>query len=146
MSIWGVASPLALPAVYSPTGDVTCTADTPITVITTGALTALNPGNYFPLIWFVLSIVQGATKPNTLTVKFILGAGSAVDTYTVDPTTLVNSAKLTVTGCLVGANSASAWVGSGSTINIQVTAAAQAVTCDQVGSRAVVALFRGPDA
>jgi hypothetical protein len=146
MSTWGVASPLALPAVYNPTGDITCTADTAVTAITTGAIKALDNGNYYPLLLVTLAILQGATKPTSLTVKFILGAGTAVDTYTVEPGLLSNNGELVVNCALVGANSASAWSGVGSTINLQVTAAGQAVTCKQVGSRALVALFRGPDA
>jgi len=146
MSSWGVAAPCPLPVVYNPTGDITCTADTAVTAITTGAITGLDGGNYYPLILCALTILQGATKPTALTVKFILGAGTAVDTYTVEPGLLSNNGELVVNCPLVGANSATAWKASGSTINIQVTAAGQAVTCKQVGSRAIVALFRGPDA
>jgi hypothetical protein len=146
MSNWGVAAPLALPAVYVPANDTSCTSSTATTVITTGALAALDNGDYYPLIWGVLTILLGGTAPSALTVKFILGSGSAVDTYTVEPALLVNSAELVIPIVLVGANSASAWAGSGSTINVQVTATGQAVTCKKVGSRLLVALFKGPDA
>lgn len=148
MAIYGVANPLPAAAAYvtaGPSGDVTCNSSTATTVITTGALTALNPGPYYPLIQGVLTIVLGGTAPSALTVKFILGAGSAVDTYTVEPGLLVNSAELVVPVFLVGVNSASAWIGSGSTINVQVTATGQAVTCKGVGSRIIAQLFRGPD-
>jgi hypothetical protein len=146
MSRWGVAEPLALPAVYVPASDTTCASSTATTVVTTGAIAALDNGNYYPLLLGVLTVLLGATAPSALTVKFILGAGTAVDTYTVEPALLVNAAELVIPITLVGANSASAWAGSGSTINVQVTPTGQAVTCLKVGSRILAALFRGPDA
>jgi hypothetical protein len=145
MSTWGVAKPLPLPAVYIPANDVTCNSSTATTAITTGALSALDNGNYYPLILGVITILLGGTAPSALTIKFILGAGSAVDTYTVEPALLVNSAELVIPIALIGANSATSWSGSGSTINVQITATGQAVTCKKVGSRLIVALFCGPD-
>jgi hypothetical protein len=81
-----------------------------------------------------------------MTIKFILGAGSAVDTYTVEPALLVNLAELMIPILLLGAVSASAWQGAGATINVQVTAIGQAVICLKVGSRLLFELLRGIDA
>jgi hypothetical protein len=148
MAIYGVANPLPAAAVYvtaGPGSDVAVSSSTATTVITTGALTALNAGPYYPLLQGVLVIVLGGTAPSALTVKFILGAGSAVDTYTVEPALLANSAELVIPFFLAGVNSASAWIGSGSTINLQVTATGQAVTVKGVGSRMIAQLLRGPD-
>jgi hypothetical protein len=148
MAIWGVADPQPAALNYvtaGPGSDVAVTSSTATTVITTGAIVMLNPGPYYPLIWGVLTIVLGGTAPSALIVTFILGAGSAVDTYTVLPALLVNSATLVVPVFLVGVNSATAWIGSGSTINLQVTATGQAVTVKGVGSRMMVGLFRGPE-
>lgn len=143
---WGTSMQSPLPAVYAPSGDVTCNAGTETTCITTGAINALVPGDYYPLIWLVAAIYLGATAPSALVLAFKIGAGADVDTFTVDPGQLVNSAKIIIVCPLIGANSASAWVGSGSTINITANATGQAVTFKQVGSRAIVALLRGPDA
>ena len=143
-NIYGIANPLALPAVYVPANDVSVTAGTPATVITTGAIAALDGESYYPLVLAVLVIVLGGSPATALTVKFILGAGSAVDTYTVEPGLLTASAELVVPVFLIGASSDSAWAGSGSTLNIQVTATTQNVTVKKVGSRAIVMLNRGP--
>jgi hypothetical protein len=148
MGNWGVAQPDLAAASFvtaGPGSDVAVSSSTATTVITTGALVALAPGPWYPLIWGVLTIVLGGTAPSALTAKFILGAGSAVDTYTVEPALLVNSAELVVPILLVGVNSATAWNGADSTINLQVTATGQAGTVKGVGSRMIVGLFRGPE-
>lgn len=148
MAIWGVQQESLAATKFvtaGPGSDVAVSSSTATTVITTGALAALDPGPYFPLIAGVLVIVLGGSAPSALTVKFILGAGSAVDTYTVEPGLLVNSAELVVPVFLVGVNSAVAWIGAGSTINLQVTATGQAVTVKGVGSRIIAQLLRGPD-
>lgn len=145
-TVYGVAAPMPLPAVYNPSGDVTCNSGTETTCITTGAINAGNGFDYYPIIWGVATIYLGGTAPSALVLAFKIGSGSDVDTITVDPGQLVNSAKLVVPFVLVGANSSSAWSGVGSTINITCNATGQAVTFKQVGSRAIVALYRGPDA
>jgi len=137
-----------LPAIYTTVAgaDVTLTAGSEITVITTGALVANNPGDYYPMIWLWLTIVLGAAAPSALQLAFKLGSGSDVDTFVIEPGLLVNLAELTIGVTLIGANSATAWQGSGSTINITGKATTQAATAKFVGSRAIVALMRGPDA
>jgi hypothetical protein len=148
MAIYGVANPLPAAAVYvtaGPGSDVSVTAASETTIITTGALTALNPGPYYPVIWLTAECLMGGTAASALVYAFKLGSGSDVDTYTVAPAKLVNSATVGSAICLVGTNSATSWVGSGSTINITCTSTGQNVTVKGVGTRAVVALFRGPD-
>jgi hypothetical protein len=142
---YGVANPTPTPLVYVPANDVTCTSSTATTVVTSGALTALDGGFYYPLLQGLLTILLGATAPSALTVKFILGAGSAVDTYTVEPALLVNSAELVIPIVLVGTSSATSWSGVGSTINVQVTGTGQATTCKKVGSRLLITLLRAGD-
>src|SRR5271154_6135768 len=142
---YGVANPIPTPTVYVPSGDVTCTSSTAVTVVTSGALAALGSGYYYPTISGVLTLLLGASPPSACTVKFILGSGSAVDTYTVEPGLLTTLAELMVPINLVGLSSASAWLGSGATVNVQVTATGQAITCKAVGSRLLIALNRGGD-
>ena len=144
-NIYGISMPLALPAIYTPSADTTCSAGTETTVITTGAIAALGPGSYYPVMWLALAIVFGAMLPTALTFAFKLGAGSDVDSFALAPAEFIASETHNYYVPLIGANSGTAWVGAGSTINITVLATAQAVTCKQVGSRALVALFRGPD-
>lgn len=143
---WGTQLSQPLAGTYVPASDTSCPAGTATTVVTTGAITTQFAGTFAPKLDGVLVILLGGTAPSALTVKFILGSGSAVDTYTVEPGLLVNSAELVVPIFLVGTSSDSAWAGAGSTINVQVTATGQAVTCKKVGSRILVQLSRGPDA
>ncbi len=144
-NVWGIAEPTPLPAVFTPAADVACAAGTETTVITTGALSTPNPGNYYPRLYLSLAILLGAVAPTALVIAFRLGIFVDVDSYTVAPALLVAASTLYPSVTLVGLNSGSIWITPGSTINITVTATAQAVTCKQVGSRALVGLFRGPD-
>ena len=147
-NIYGVATPGYLWASYGCAGgaDVTLTSSTEVTWSTTGAISAPGPGDYFPVIWGALVNYLGAAAPTALVIAFKIGSGSDVATYTVDPGQLVNSAKIVVPFCLVGVNSGSAWVASGSTINVTANGTGQASTAKNVGSWVMVALIRGPDA
>lgn len=147
MAIYGVANPLAAAAIYGTASadDVTLTAGSEVTIVTTGALTALNPGPYYPLIWLVAAVLCGVTAPTALQFAFKLGAGSDVDTYVVEPGLLTTSAEFVIAVPLVGVNNAAAWIGSGSTINITGKATTTACTVKGVGTRAMVQLVRGPD-
>lgn len=144
-NLYGVANPLPLPAVYSPASDTTCSAGSETTVITSGAIAQTLNGSSYPRIDGVLTILLGGTAPSALVLAFKLGSGSDVDTYTVEPGLLVNSAELIIPLHLLGVSSATAWVGSGSTVNVTVNATGQAVTCKKVGSRAIIGIFRGSD-
>lgn len=147
MAIWGVADPTPAALSYgtASAADVTLTAGSEVTIITTGALVALNPGPYYPLIWLTVAVILGATAPTALQFAFRLGAGSDVDTYVVEPGMLVNLAEFTLGIPLVGLNSAAAWIGSGSTVNVTGKATTTACTVKGVGTRALVQLMRGPD-
>ena len=147
MAIWGVADPTPAALVYGTVaaGDVDCVAGTETTVITTGPLAGLSPGPYYPLILCALTVVLGAAAPSALQFAFRLGAGSDVDVYVVEPGLLVALAEFIVPVYLVGVNSASAWQGAGSTINITGLATTNDATVKFVGSRALVGLSRGPD-
>jgi hypothetical protein len=147
-NIYGVAAPNPLPASYGCVGaaDVTLTAGAEVTFITTGAIAALNPGDYFPLIYGVLALAMGGSAPAAVVLAFKLGAGSDVATYTVPPAVLVASTTILIPFFFVGANSGSAWIGAGSTINLTANCTTNAGTAKNVGSYAIVALMRGPDA
>jgi hypothetical protein len=147
MAIWGVQQEGTIGAFFGCVGaaDVTLTSSTEVTFITTGALFAASPGSYYPLIWLHVAILFGATAPSALVLAFKLGSGSDVDTYTVAPALLVNSATLNLSVPLVGVNSKTSWGGAGSTINITANGTGQASTAKNVGCRAVVQLFRGLD-
>jgi len=147
-NIYGVASPLALPQAYQTVGaaDVTLAAGVETAFITTPAIAALNNGDYYPLILGMVTVVLGVAAPTALVFAFKLGAGSDVMTYTVEPGLLVNSAELVIPLVLVGLSSSTAWIGPGSIVNITGLATGQDVTAKFVGTSAIIALFRGPDA
>ncbi len=145
MSIWGIAAPGTIPAVYTNTVDVTLTAGTETTIITTGAITGVGLGDFYPVIWLAVAILMGATAPTALTFAFKLGSGSDVDSLAVAVGSLVVSTTVYYYIPLIGTNSGTAWVGSGSTINITALAATTAATFKFAGSRAMVALQRGLD-
>ena len=140
-NLYGAAVPFATPAVYIAAADVTLTAGTEVTCITTGALTAYSPGTWYPLIFLTYDIIFGGTASTALQFAFKLGSGSDVDTFVVEPGLLVNSAEITSGVCLVGTPSNTSWSGAGSTINITGKATTTACTFKKVGSRAVVVLL-----
>src|SRR5271155_3986879 len=112
-NIWGTAQPGLIPAAVIPAGAVALPA----------------PGAYAPLVMAVLTILLGATPPSALKIAFKLGSGSDVDSYVVEPALLVTLAELVIPVFLAGVQSPTAWVGSGSTLNLTVNATGQAVTC-----------------
>lgn len=146
-NVYGVANAVPIPAIYATVAgaDVTLTAGSEITIITSGALTALTPGDYYPFIWLCAAVAFGGSAPSALQFAFKIGAGSDVDTLVVAPATLVVSTTVYYCLPLIGAVSASAWTGSGSTINITGKATTNAATVKFVGSRAIVQLLRGDD-
>lgn len=145
-NVYGIASPMALPAVYTAGADVTLTAGAETTMITTGAISAPGPGDLYPMIWLCVAILFGATAPTALTFAFKLGSGSDVDSLAVAVASMVANATTYYYIPLIGVNSGTAWIGAGSTINITGLAVTTAATFKFAGSRALVALFRGPDA
>jgi hypothetical protein len=144
-NVWGIANPVGLPATYNPTGDINCPAGVSTTVITTGPLAALNPGDYYPYAVVMCGFLLGGTPPTNLRVNLNMGGG-ALDWFDWNVGLLAAAAPLFGTVVLVGPNSGSAWVGPGSTINIGVNPTGQAVTFKLLGSGARIALYRGPDA
>jgi hypothetical protein len=147
-NVFGIDESLALPALYGTSGgtDVSCTSGSETTVITSGAINAVSNGDYYPMVLGVLSIVLGATAPSALVIAGRIGTATDFATFAVATGLLANNAELMIPVVLVGANSGSAWAGSGSTVNVTVKPTGQAVTCKGTGSQLTVALFRGPTA
>jgi hypothetical protein len=147
-NIYGIAAPNALPLAYGPVGaaDVTLTAGSEVTFIAAAGVAALNQGDYYPVIWGMVSLVFGVAAPTALVLAFKIGSGSDVDTITVEPGLLVNSTEICIPFMFVGIVSASVWLGSGATVNITGKATTNAATAKAAGTRAIVALMRGPDA
>ncbi len=132
-----------------PTGnaDVTCTAGAFVSCLSVGgtgaaAVQATNQ-DFIPIIQGVMTFVLGGTAPTALAIIFATTAGTAIDTYTVEPGLLVNSAELVIPIFLVGVSSSVLFGGSGATPLIQVKATTTACTMKAVGSRAFLGLALG---
>jgi hypothetical protein len=125
--------------------DVTLTAGSEVTFITTGTIKTNLIGDFYPLIIGNLALAMGGSAPTALVLAFKLGSGSDVVTFTVAPAVLVASTTINIPFCFVGATSASAWFPTGSTINITGNATTNNGTAKNVGSYAVVWLVRGPN-
>ena len=147
-SIWGVANPLPLPAVFTPGSDTTCTAGTEVTcVTTTAALTGVPGQNYVPWIFGCLAFLMGGTASAALVIGARFHSGTDFATQTVDTGMLVNSATLSIPVAIIGANARCAGNGNYGSGAIEVTAKATttACTCRQVASQIMIALLPGPD-
>lgn len=144
-NVWGIALNPYVPVSYATVSgsDVTLTAGSEVTAITTGTIVANEAGDYYPLIFGALNITLGASASASLVIAFKIGSGSDVATLTVNTGLLVNSAVFIVPFCFVGANSGSAWYPNGSTINITGHATTHNATANNVGSYAIVQLIQG---
>ena len=139
----------AVPTKLTATGaaDVAVAAGGYTTALSVGcagtALATTDVDSVIPVLFGVLVIYLGATAPTAMVIGFATTSGTEIDTYTVDPGQLVNSAKIVVPFHFVGAASRTSWLGAGLTPLIEVNPTGQAVTVKNVGSRAIFALLPG---
>jgi hypothetical protein len=144
MSIWGVARPQFIGTQYIPAADVTLTAGTPVLIATTTTgLVAGTPGGYAPLLLCTVVSVQGGTAASALKYSFRFNGGADIASYTLEPGELVNSAERSDSFVLVGVESASAWVGAGTIVELWGSATTQAVTVKKVGTQFLPLLLQG---
>ena len=139
----------ALPAIYTATGDVTCTAGSEVTCITTTSALASERGmNYYPLIQGVMVFKMGATASASLVIAARYSGGADFTTQTVDVGLLANNATIAIPVLLVGANVRSNTSGQINANAIEVTALAGTTACtfNHLSSYLLIALCLGPDA
>lgn len=146
-AIWGVANPVPIPVVYSPSGNISCTAGVETTCVTTTNPLTGQPGQpYFPLIFGVMTFLMGATASVSLVIaaRFASGADFA-QTQTVDTGQLVNNATIAIPVVIIGANATANAAGQLNSNAIQVTALAgtTACTCRQASTFLAIALSPG---
>lgn len=145
-NVYGIANPWFQCVAYTPGGTTNCPAGSETTIMTTGALVAPFPGDYYPIVWGLAIVTLGATAPSALTISARITGGSDFDSLGIQPLFLTNGATIQIPFFLVGANSPTAWVSPGSTIDITLFPTGQAVTKAATGNRYLFGLFRGPDA
>jgi len=139
MSIWGVQRPGQLPTIVGTVGaaDVTLTAGSDITGFTpASALVAPQYGKWAYYVDVDCTIVLGGTAPSALVIKLKTATPTTLDTYTLPPANLVNSAILALSFTLVGTGSSTLYYPTGDTPIITFNGTGQASTL-KAGSRAV---------
>ena len=135
----------------TPTGaaDVTCTAGAFVSCLSVGgaatALVQATSQDFIAAIRGVMVFTLGATAPTALQIIYATTAGTAIDTYTVTPTLLVNSAVIVIPIFLLGAASSTLFGGSGATPLVQAKATTTACTMTAVGSVALFSMGLGND-
>lgn len=143
---YGIADPMALIGARDAGSNQTCTAGADTTVMTFSTAAAISAGFYYPVIFGAITLLMGATAPSALSLKSIINAGAAFNTYVVPPALLVNNGTLLIPIIFVGSASATVWFPGPATLTLVVNPTAQNVTYTDATSTARMFLFRGPDA
>ena len=136
---WGTQRPQGLPTIVTSVGnaDVTLTSSTDVTGFTpAAALIAPAAGVWAYYVTVFATIVLGATAPSAMVVKLKTATPTTLDTFTVAPLNLVNSAVLPLSFTLVGTGSGSLYYPTGDTPIITFNGTGQASTLKQ-DSRAI---------
>jgi hypothetical protein len=144
---WGTAKPGSVPTIVSTVGaaDVTLTAGADVTGFTpASALTGAYAGGWCYVVWVHATIVMGGTAPVSMVVKLKTATPTTLDTFTVPPANLVNSAIVPLSFCLVGTSSASLYYPTGDTPIITFNCGTTAATL-KAQSRAVFTFFETTD-
>jgi hypothetical protein len=144
---WGIARPFAIPVIVATVAgaDVTLTAGSDITGFTPSAAIAGGfTSQWAYVVWVHATIVLGGTAPSALVVKLKNAVPTTLDTFTVPPANLVNSAILPLSFMLVGTSSATLYNGTGDTPIITFNGTGQNSTL-KAQSRAVFAFWNTGD-
>lgn len=147
-SIWGVNNAPPLPAVFSPGSNVTCTAGSEVTCVTTSSALVAIPGqNYVPIISGAMTFLMGGTASASLVLGARFHSGSDFANQTVDTGLLANSATIAIPVFMVGVTNRCAGNGNFGSGAIEVTALAgtTACTCRAASTFLGVFLLPGPD-
>lgn len=145
-AIWGVANPWPLPVVYAPANDVTLTAGTEVTAITTTSALVGNPGQpYVPVIFGVAVFTMGGTASASLVAAARFNGGSDFATQTIAAGLLVNSAVLAIPICMIGASVLASGNGNVGSAAIEITGKAGTTACTwtKIGTALMIMLIPG---
>ena len=145
-AIWGVANPWPLPVVYAPASDVTLTAGTEVTAITTTSALVGNPGQpYVPVIFGCALFTMGGTASTALVAAARFNGGSDFATQTIAAGLLANSAVLAIPICMIGASVLASGNGNVGSAAIEVTGKATTTACTwtKIGTAIMIVLIPG---
>jgi len=129
-SIWGVQRPGQLPLIVGPVGATTVTIGATDTTCFTPASAIIAPfrGSWSYTVNVSGVVTEGAATGTTLVWKLKNAAGTTLDTYTTEPTYLVNTGILYVAFTLVSTASATLYWPSGDTPIITAVSATHNAT------------------
>jgi hypothetical protein len=148
---WGTNLSTIAPAKLTANGDVTLTAGAWVTGIHSqsggSAVPLIFDANFdvIPVIIGAVTVLLGGTAPTALELAYATTAGTPIDTYTVEPGLLVDSAELIIPFMFVGPQAILFWSGVGVDPLIQLKATTTAATLKHVGSQAYFQLQVGID-
>ena len=145
-AIWGVANPVPVPAVFSPANDVTCTAGSEVTVVTTTTALIGQPGQgYYPIVFGCLVFLMGATASASLVIAARYHLGSDfTQTQTVDTGLLANNATIAIPVVIVGPDGTANAAGKINTAALEVTALAGTTACTCRAASSFLAIGLNP--
>lgn len=142
-NLYGVANPVSLPGGQIVFGPIACPAGVETTVASPPALTAPSGGYFYPMCWFNVEMLSGATLAVSVTFAIRIGAGSDVDTAYFVPASYQANNYAFFSMSFSGPPSNTIWQGAGSVVNITCNPNSQPVTCYNM--KYTVGLFRAPD-
>lgn len=146
---WGTDLSTIAPTVLNNNGNVTSTAGTYVTAISSQSggtavpLISTNRVDVYPVIFGVLAITVGATAPTAMTINYATVSGTPISSVSVAVASLVATTTVHIPFFLVGPLSSSLYVGAGVTPLVQTNPTTNAVTILQVGSYAIFQLAVG---
>jgi hypothetical protein len=143
-NLYGVANPLQIGTQGIVLSLIPCPAGVETTVASV-TMAAPSAGFYYPVIWGIMILQIGATKPNPVNLAGRIGAGADFGTCGLDQTVFNPSSNFMWPFMLAGPASDLPWRGAGSTVNLTVNPTGQAVTAYNAGSFFYCFLFRAPD-
>lgn len=142
LSIAGVQNLPPVWATFSPASNITCTAASETTVVTTtNPLTATAGQGYFPIIIGNLTFLMGSSASTALVIAARYHSGSDFSqTQTVDTGLLANSATINVPVCIVGQAAICNTSGQINAAALEVTALATTNNCTCRSAASVLAI------
>jgi len=142
-NVYGVDAETPLVQHFTALADVTLTAGTETTVLTTTtAFAATTPGSYYPVIRGMFANLCGGTAPTALTLAARIHSGSDFVSQVVPPASLVVSVYQLIWFELIGPES-TLWYPGGQILELTGLAATTASTWKFSGSYMNLELKRG---
>ena len=142
---YGTANPVVGPQPLSMGADVALPAGTWTVLLNSSPFVAISPGFYYPVMWFNICLSCGVGGSLGFNAGISVNNGAIQGTFSWDYRTMPANGFVNMPGYVNAAPSSAIWFGSGSTVQLQATAATNPMTALHVGTYALAMLFRAPD-